>query len=32
MAGYRAWLQQLPPKMARQIAHGNARALFGDNR
>ena len=32
MAGYRAWLQQLPPKVARQIAHGNARALFGDNR
>jgi hypothetical protein len=32
MAGYRAWLQQLPPKVARQIAHGNARALFGDSR
>ena len=29
MAGYRAWLAQLPPKVAAQIAHGNARALFG---
>jgi len=29
MAGYRAWLAQLPPKTAAQIAHGNARALFG---
>jgi hypothetical protein len=29
MAGYRAWLAQLPPKIAAQIAHGNARALFG---
>jgi hypothetical protein len=28
MAGYRAWLAQLPPDVARQIAHGNARALF----
>ena len=28
MAGYRAWLAQLPPKAAAQIAHGNARALF----
>ena len=28
MAGYRAWLAQLPPDAARQIAHGNARALF----
>ena len=28
MAGYRAWLAQLPPKIAAQIAHGNARALF----
>lgn len=28
MAGYRAWLAQLPPKVAAQIAHGNARALF----
>jgi amidohydrolase family protein len=32
MAGYRAWLEQLPPKVARQIAHGNARALFADQR
>ena len=28
MAGYRAWLGQLPPAVAKQIAHGNARALF----
>ena len=28
MAGYRAWLEQLPPKVAAQIANGNARALF----
>jgi hypothetical protein len=26
MVGYRAWLSQLPPKIAAQIAHGNARA------
>lgn len=32
MAGYRAWLAQLPPDVARQIAHGNASALFADNR
>ena len=32
MAGYRAWLAQLPPKVAAQIAHGNARALFADKR
>jgi hypothetical protein len=32
MAGYRAWLAQLPPKAAAQIAHGNARSLFADNR
>jgi len=32
MAGYRAWLAQLPPKIAAQIAHGNARALFGAGR
>jgi hypothetical protein len=25
MAGYRAWLAQLPPKIAAQIANGNAR-------
>ncbi|WP_327567649.1 amidohydrolase family protein [Bradyrhizobium sp.] len=30
MAGYRAWLAQLPPAAAKQIAHGNARALFAD--
>ncbi|WP_244443103.1 amidohydrolase family protein [Bradyrhizobium sp. Ai1a-2] len=28
MAGYRAWLEQLPPDIAAKIAHGNARALF----
>jgi hypothetical protein len=28
MAGYRAWLDQLPPDIAARIAHGNARALF----
>src|SRR6187399_3122877 len=27
MAGYRAWLVQLPPETAARIAHGNARAL-----
>jgi hypothetical protein len=32
MATYRAWLEQLPPKVAQQIAHGNARALFADSR
>jgi len=32
MAGYRAWLAQLPPDVARQIAHANARGLFVDNR
>lgn len=32
MAGYRAWLAQLPPDAARQIAHGNARALFAAKR
>jgi len=32
MAGYRAWLEQLPPKVAAQIAHSNARALFADGR
>jgi hypothetical protein len=26
MAGYRAWLEQLPPKVAAQIAHGNAQS------
>ncbi len=29
IAGYRAWLVQLPPPVARQIAHGNAKRLFG---
>ncbi|MDX2156542.1 MAG: amidohydrolase family protein [Hyphomicrobiaceae bacterium] len=28
IAGYRAWLGQLPPEAARNIAHGNARRLF----
>jgi hypothetical protein len=28
MAGYRGWLAQLPLPVAKQIAHGNARALF----
>jgi Amidohydrolase len=28
MAGYRAWLDQLPADIAAKIAHGNARALF----
>ena len=32
MAGYRAWLEQLPPKIAAQIANGNAKALFADKR
>jgi hypothetical protein len=32
MAGYRAWLAQLPLGVAAQIAHGNARALFADTR
>jgi hypothetical protein len=30
MAGYRAWLTQLSPEVAGQIAHGNARALFAE--
>ncbi len=29
MAGYRGWLQQLPPAVAAQIAHGNGERLFG---
>jgi hypothetical protein len=29
MAGYRAWLAQLPKDVAEKIAHGNARQLFG---
>src|SRR5205085_1674996 len=28
LIGYRGWLAQLPPAVAKQIAHGNARALF----
>jgi hypothetical protein len=28
MAGYRGWLAQLPPKIAAQIANGNAKVLF----
>jgi amidohydrolase family protein len=32
MAGYRGWLVQLSPAVAKQIAHGNARALFADGR
>ena len=32
MAGYRAWLAQLPPKVAAKIANGNAKALFADKR
>ena len=27
--GYRAWLAQLPPEQARNIAHANAERLFG---
>ena len=30
MAGYRGWLAQLPPPVAKQIAHGNARGLFAE--
>ena len=32
MATYRAWLAQLSPEIAAQIAHGNARALFAAGR
>jgi hypothetical protein len=32
MAGYRGWLAQLPPPVAKQIAHGNARSLFAESR
>jgi Amidohydrolase len=32
MAGYRGWLVQLSPTVAKQIAHGNARSLFADGR
>jgi len=31
MAEYRGWLKQLPPAVAKQIAHGNARRLFAEN-
>jgi hypothetical protein len=30
MAGYRGWLAQLPPAVAKQIAHDNARGLFAE--
>jgi amidohydrolase family protein len=30
MAGYRGWLAQLSPTVAKQIAHGNARGLFAE--
>lgn len=30
MEGYRAWLAQLSPVIAKQIAHGNARAMFAE--
>jgi hypothetical protein len=30
MEGYRAWLAQLSPAIAKQIAHGNARAMFAE--
>lgn len=29
MDGYRRWLAQLPPDVARKIAHANARAILG---
>ena len=32
MGAYRAWLGQLSPDIAAQIAHGNARALFAAGR
>ena len=32
MGSYRAWLGQLSPDIAAQIAHGNARALFAAGR
>jgi hypothetical protein len=32
IAGYRAWLTPLPLKIAAQIAHRDARALFGAER
>jgi len=30
MQGYREWLAQLSPEIAKQIAHGNARAMFAE--
>jgi len=30
MQGYREWLAQLSPAIAKQIAHGNARAMFAE--
>ena len=30
MAEYRGWLKQLPPGIAKQIAHGNAKRLFAE--
>lgn len=30
MAEYRGWLKQLPPAVANQIAHGNAKRLFAE--
>jgi hypothetical protein len=30
IAEYRGWLKQLPPAVAKQIAHGNARRLFAE--
>jgi hypothetical protein len=29
MESYRRWLAQLPPEIARKVAHGNARAILG---
>jgi hypothetical protein len=29
MRGYRAWLAQLPPEQARNVAHANAERMFG---
>jgi hypothetical protein len=31
MAGYRGWLKQLPPTVAKQIAYGNAKRLFAEH-
>lgn len=32
MAEYRGWLKQLPPAVAKQIAHGNAQRLFAEQK